>query len=575
MSQLPFLDPERIIPISRGSTEDFKTGAWSRLRAHFEEKLSPCRGACPTGNDIAGALSLGAEGDFDGALAIFLEESPLPGVCGRVCYHPCQGVCNRLENGGAVSIRALERAAADLGNAEPRTFSSAGTNYPVAVVGSGPAGLSAAYHLARLGHPVTLMEAESRLGGLLAKGIPPYRLPSDALEKDLSRILKLGITVKTGVRVDAGKLDMLKKEHRAVFLALGGWKPVDLGIADKTPEGVLNGLNYVQNQDLWPLAGESKVVVIGGGNTALDAARTALRHGAKQVTLVYRRDRDAMPAFDEDVSAAEEEGTKLLFLMAPTGFVHEKGRVTGVSFQRTRLRPHADGGRPVPVPVADSRLKIEADLVLLAAGQEVETSALLEGLQTERGRIRIDYLGRTSRPDIYAGGDMTPTRASVVDALASGKRAAVGIHLDLVGLDESALAGATLGEGPEISIRQFADALPDTDLSKLVTPNELCKLWYPDSKPAIAGRRKPGDRIMDMGETDLGLSPEEARTEAQRCYSCGVCVACGRCSLYCPDVSMSRDTEGRTYRCDADHCKGCGVCVAVCVRGVFTMSEEK
>lgn len=575
MTHLSCLDPEKIIPISRESTEAFKTGAWSRLRPHFEEKLSPCRGDCPTGNDVARAVSMASKGNFDDALTIFLDENPLPGVCGRVCYHPCEGVCNRQEQDSAVSIRALERTVAELGNADPRPLSTAGAGHPVAVVGSGPAGLAAAYHLARLGHPVTLLEAENRLGGLLAKGIPSYRLPDEVLDKDLKRILKLGITVKTNIRVDREELNRLKYDHRAIFLALGGWRAAKLGIAGETTKGVLPALAFVQQRELWPLAQGGTVAVIGGGNTAIDAARTALRHGAKRVTVVYRRDRDAMPAFDDDVLEAQEEGVTLLFQTTPTAFLHENDRINGMRLQQTRLDPNPDGQRPIPRPVTGSEQKMDVDLLLVAAGQGVEPSPLLEDLKTESDRIWVDELGRTSQSGIYAGGDLTPTRASVVDALASGKRAAISIHMDLIDQDTSTLARAVLGEGPNLSIREFVQASSGTDFSKRVKPVELTLLWYPDRKPSIPSHRRPGDRISDMDETVLTLSSDEAKTEAERCYYCGVCVDCGRCSLYCPEVSMSQEAGGAAYRSNPDYCKGCGACVAVCVRGVLTMSEEK
>jgi len=223
---------------------------------------------------------------FDTALAAFLEESPLPGVCGRVCYHPCQPSCNRSDLDGAISVRAIERAAADRGQARPQMLSAAGADKPVAVVGSGPAGLACAYHLARLGHPVTLLEAAARAGGLLSSGIPGFRLPAEALKKDLERILSLSVTLKTGYRVDEKRLAELTASHAAVFLASGADVSRPLGVPGEDFSGVLKGLDFLRSEALQRRARDADVVVIGGGNTALDIARPAVRQGASWVRCV-------------------------------------------------------------------------------------------------------------------------------------------------------------------------------------------------------------------------------------------------------------------------------------------------
>ena len=575
MTQPRYLDPEIVIPISRRSTEDFHTGAWSRMRPGFAEKTSPCRAACPNGNNIARAVNLASKGEFDLALGIFLEETPLPGVCGRVCYHPCQGSCNRLERDGAVNIRALERAASELGEAKPRKLSKAGEGHPVAVVGSGPAGLAAAYHAARLGHPVTLIEAADKLGGLLASGIPSYRLPAEALQKDLDRILSLGITVKTGVKVDQAGLEQLLKEHEAVFLSTGGWEAQALGLENEDAGGVLPGLAFLQNPDLWARAQGAKVAVIGGGNTALDAARTALRQGAGKVTVVYRRDRAAMPGFGDEVDEATEEGVEFRFLTAPAAFIADHGKVSGIRLQAMELVPDPEGGRPRPQPAGSADQEMAADLVLVATGQGVGSSSLLEGLDRQGGRVKTDSLGRTSIKGLYAGGDLTPVKASVVDALASGKRAAAAMHLDLTHGDSAALDRAVLAEGPGFSIQAFAKPRENVDLSLTVAVGPLAELWTPSAPPAALALRPATERAGDMAEAVAGLGRDEALAEAGRCYYCGVCIDCGRCSIYCPEVSLDKHTGQTAYETNADYCKGCGACAAVCVRGVLTMSEDQ
>ena len=274
MALPPYLDPERIIPISRGSTADaFKTGAWAARRPVFMEKTSPCRAACPNGNDIPHALALAAKGDIDGALAVFLKESGLPGVCGNVCYHPCQTLCNRGELDGSVGIRALERAVAEFGQALPSRLSEAGKPYPVAVVGAGPAGLAAAYHLARMGYPVTVHEAGDSSGGLLRFGIPEFRLPRSVLNSDLDRFAALGIQIKTGWELDRSGLADLSAEYAAVFLAMGAAAHQKLQVLGEDLPGVIYGLDFLTRPEAQALVKGMKVVVVGGGNSAMDAAR--------------------------------------------------------------------------------------------------------------------------------------------------------------------------------------------------------------------------------------------------------------------------------------------------------------
>lgn len=572
----PCLDPETIIPISRNTTAVFKTGSWTAVRPRFVEKTSPCRAACPAGNDIVGAARAATRGDFDAALAVFLEESPLPGVCGRVCYHPCQTACNLIGLDGAVNVRALERAAADHGQAGPRLLSEAGCDKPVAVVGSGPAGLTCAYHLARLGHPVTLMEAAERAGGLMTDGIPGFRLPLAAVEKDLQRIWSLPVNLHTQRFVDEKSLAVLADEHAAVFLSLGADAHLPLNVPGEDLNGVVSGLAFLRSSTLRAKARDAKVVVIGGGNTALDAARTALRCGARRVQVLYRRTQQQMPAFEDEIAEAGAEGVTIEMLVAPVAFVGSAGRLEAVRLIDMRLEaPEADG-RLRPVPVNEAPRELTCDLAIIAAGQAPRAEPFLHGLRWEKGRIWVDGWGRTSQPGWFAGGDLTPARASVVDAIAAGKRAAAGIHLSLTGNQtDDALQAVTLGPGPAFSIAAWVECPPGWQPNQVARPDPNTLLFTPPKHPQQLPEEDPAVRVQSSVEVAKGLDPSQASAEADRCLCCGTCVGCDRCLTFCPEgVVCPPDQAGGDYTVRDEYCKGCSICASVCVRGVMEPGGE-
>ena len=570
------VDPEIMIPISRETTEVFKTGTWSSVRPRFGEKISPCRSACPTGNNISAAARAAADGDYEGALAAFLEETPLPGSCGRVCYHPCQFSCNRSEQDGWVNIRALERAAADYGNATPTMLSEAGKDKPVAVVGAGPAGLSCAYHLARMGHPVTVFEASDQAGGLLARGIPGFRLPSDVLKKDLDRIWSLGVALKTGVSVDKVHLDELVQSHEAVFLSPGADDHQALDVPGEERDGILKGLSFLRDAHMQSRAKDADVFVIGGGNTAIDAARTALRAGAKNVTILYRRTKEQMPAFKDEVLEAEAEGVQIKVLVTPTAFLGE-GKVMAVKLARMELREPGPDGRPRPVFLEGSDEEMACDLVIVAAGQKAGETFMSDDLQWRDNRIDVDGWNRTSNAKIFAGGDLTPARASVVDAIATGKRAALGIHLAVAdNLDDETLKAVTLGGGPSFSITACFQRPEGWQPHKVASPDDLTLKMIPTQRPENLPEADAADRVRSNEEVAKGLSIESATKEAKRCLVCGTCVGCDRCLVFCPEGSViPPEKPGGEYLYRDEFCKGCGVCASVCVRGVMETGGAK
>lgn len=570
------VDPEIMIPISRETTEVFKTGTWSSVRPRFGEKISPCRAACPTGNNISAATRAAADGDYDGALAAFLEETPLPGSCGRVCYHPCQFSCNRSEQDGSVSIRALERAAAEYGNAAPTMLSEAGKDKPVAVVGSGPAGLSCAYHLARMGHPVTVYEAADQAGGLLARGIPGFRLPDDVLKKDLDRIWSLGVTLKTGVSIDKAQLDELALSHEAVFLSPGADEHQALSVPGEDLDGVLRGLGFLRDEKMQIRCKDADVFVIGGGNTAIDASRTALRAGAKRVVILYRRTKEQMPAFKNEVLEAEAEGVQIKVLVTPTAFLGE-GKLTGVKLAQLELGEPGQDGRPKPVVIDDQEEEMVCDLVIVATGQKAAQTFKSDDLRWEYNRIYVDGWNRTSNAKIFAGGDLTPARASVVDAIATGKRAALGIHLAIAGnLDDETLKAVTLGGGPSFSITACFQRPEGWQPGKVASPDDLTLKMIPRQTPESLPEADAAKRVRSNEVVAQGLSVESATKEAKRCLVCGTCVGCDRCLIFCPEGAViPPEKPGDEYLYRDEFCKGCGVCASVCLRGVMETGGSK
>lgn len=549
-AHLSFLD-ERV-----GRRPTVHTGAWASVRPLAHELRALCSDACPAGNDVRGFVGAAAEGDHDRALEIILETSPFPAVCGRVCPAPCVDACNRAALDSAVDVRDIERGLADraAARAAPRRVEAGdGRGAAVAVVGAGPAGLTAAYHLARLGHAVTLFEASEELGGALRSGIPEYRLPRGVLDREIDVVLAHGIVVHRGAVVDHEELEELARVHAAVIVATGLQIPQDISL--------LGGRAHVrQALDLlaarparWDLRGET-VVVAGGGTTAVDAARTAVRLGAREVRIAYRRTREQMPAIAEEVEEALEEGVIIDELLAPAAARDRRGR-SALTFHRMRLGDPDESGRPRPVPVAgrDAEVQMACDLLLLALGESADLSLLpRSGVPGAEPRLAGE-----STCAVFTAGDLSDGAGTVAAAIGSGHRAALAVH--------AALSGAAAPPGPGHAVEQGRGDLAGPGAVRLRSfpPADRQPV---DELPAKSRRRSFAE-VRRGFVTRPGCDPVTA--EASRCFACGRCTGCDLCVAYCPEGVLRR-VDSHLPEPDLDYCKGCGLCAVSCPRGVLT-----
>ncbi|MGQ0735375.1 MAG: FAD-dependent oxidoreductase [Acidobacteriota bacterium] len=533
----------------------FPTGNWRAIRPVYHDKMPPCNNACGTNEKIQGYLDLVKRGKYLDAYALIKEDMPFPSVTGRVCYHPCEQACNRGKYDEAISIRAVERFLGDLGLALPRDVVKPGPSNgrTVGVVGSGPAGHSAAYQLARLGYAVTIYEKSPRAGGLNRGGIPDWVLPQDILDREVARLVELGVTIKTGVEIgkDLSWAD-LTTMHDGCILAVGLTEPNSIRAEGEDKPGVFYGLPFLRDVGMGEWTGTlgDRVAVIGGGNTAIDCAREAFRQGAQEVTMITVEGHSSeMPCVPEDLHDMLEEGVELLHGRAATAVVGN-GRVEGLTLYPARFTG-AINASPIAVDREAAPETFAADSVIIAVGQHASLGWLPAPFRNDKGMIAVDAFGRLGDTNVFAAGDIVQLGSGqplmVVNAVGDGKRAA--FNLDKV------LRGEPLR--------------PRTVPIDVITDLARMNMTYFPPFPRVQQvLLDPNSRRRTQDEVIQGFSEEQAVEESNRCFSCGTCNACDNCYLVCPEPCIVRkDRSNGLYKILVDYCKGCRVCIEECPTG--------
>jgi NADPH-dependent glutamate synthase beta subunit-like oxidoreductase/Pyruvate/2-oxoacid:ferredoxin oxidoreductase delta subunit len=544
-------------PTEEAGQELFPTGNFRFYRPVYRDKTPPCNHACPTGEQIQRYLDfVKHDRVFDGYMTI-IEDNPMPSVTGRVCYHPCEGACNRKDHDEPIGIRNVERFLGDFGlklAENPIKETVPPTNGKrIAVVGSGPGGLACAYHARRLGYKVTVLEAQSKPGGMLRGGIPHWHLPEDILNQEVAKIEDLGdIEIRCNTRVGQEVSWDDLKEFDAAFVSVGQDVGRRLPVEGNDLRGVVGAMEFLREAGYnRPVEVGKKTLVIGGGNTASDAARSAMRLGAEEATIVSLESADELLIVAEDQELAKEEGVQFKPNEALARVIGENGVVKGAVLCKASLEKD-EQGNVAPRMEEGTEYEVDCDTILIAIGQGQQLDWIPEQLRDARGLLKTDPFGRLDG-NIFAGGDIVRGPAMVVDALGDGKRAAANIDKVLGGIELA----------------------PDSPVE--VMPYERLNTAYFRRAPRIEAENVPAaERVTDQKiEVTLAYSQDQAVSESDRCMSCGVCNGCDNCYIVCPDVSVVRDVRvNGHYHIRTKYCKGCLVCVQECPTGCLEKVPE-
>ena len=539
------MDKPFAITLDPGSSLANKTGTWRTERPVYVDRLPPCNAQCPAGEDIQGWLFHAESGAYEAAWRHLTRDNPFPAIMGRVCYHSCESKCNRGQIDDPVGINSVERFLGDEALKQGWRFDAPTqeSGKHVLIVGAGPSGMSAAYHLRRRGHRVTVMEAGPLLGGMMRFGIPQYRLPRDVLEAEMQRIVAMGVTVQLNTKVS--RIEEALQAYDAAFLAVGAHIGKRAYIPAKDSARIVDAISVLRSMEGEdkPMLGR-RVVVYGGGNTAIDVARTAKRLGATEAIIVYRRTRERMPAHDFEVEEALQEGVMVKWLST----IKQQGDQGTLTIEKMALD---DKGNPQPTGEFET---LESDSLVLALGQDVDLGLLegVPGLTVKDGVVQVDPATlMTGRAGLFAGGDMVPAERNVTVAVGHGKKAAK--HID------AWLRGVVMAAQPKHAVASF---------------DKLNTWYYSDAPKTVRPQLDIARRTSSFDEVQGGLSADNALFEARRCLSCGNCFECDNCYGVCPDNAVTKLGPGKRFEFKLDYCKGCGICVAECPCGAIEMVKE-
>jgi NADPH-dependent glutamate synthase beta subunit-like oxidoreductase len=538
------MDKPFAITLDVGSSLANKTGSWRTTRPVYVDRLPPCNNQCPAGENVQAWLYHAEEGRYEEAWRKIMEENPFPAVMGRVCYHTCESACNRATLDESVGINGVERFLGDQAiKHDWKVAPGKPTGKKVLVVGAGPAGLACAYHLVRLGHAVTVLDAAPKAGGMLRYGIPKYRMPREKLNAEIQRIAAMGVVIRLNTRVDDLAAEMRQGGFDAAFVAAGAARGRMAEIPASGTLPVLDAVRILRQLELEePVPLRGRVVVYGGGNTAFDVARSAVRLGAIEALVVYRRTRDQMPAHRSEIKEALEEGVTLRCLST----VKEVGTAT-ITVEKMEL-----DAKGFPQPTGELET-LEASSLVLALGQDTELAFLdkVPGIGIANGLVKVGRTMATGCAGVFAGGDMVPADRNATVAIGHGKKAAR--HLDAL------LRGETLRRQPK---------------HELATSDMMNTWYYSDApraiRPILEAVRRTSGFAEVVGDYDEGTALYEAR----RCMSCGNCFECDNCYGVCPDNAVIKLGPGKRFRFNYDYCKGCGMCIAECPCGAITKVPE-
>ncbi len=568
-----------LIPKSSITTEVNKTGSWRFLKPIYDEKTAPCSVACPASEDIPLIQMLTNQGYFKEAWETILKENPFPGICGRVCFHPCENNCNRKIFDEAVNIRAVERFLSDTAaryGLTPALDIVRHNGQKIAIIGSGPAGLAASYFFTILGYRCTVFERLSKPGGLLRWGIPEYRLPEYVLDRELDFIKSLGVEFRLSSTITRENLSDIASDYHGVFIATGTWN---------TRKGHFEGAEYCEDglrfltetRSGKDQSFEGTALVIGGGNTAIDVARSVLRLGGNPV-IVYRRRREDMPAFREEIEAADEEGVEFMFQYIPVKVSPSDSGQFDVLLKETIINGTDENGTDengrATFSVGLKEKHLTCNRVFLATGFEPDSSWFPydEAYQWFNSAV---FINNSKNCKWILGGDLTTSSKTVTYAISSGKEAAIVFDIiNNYGKDSlrEKLEECKVGNGRFLSMEIYKGGSRRDRNSRVVEYEDINTDYFAMSPRLAVPRLLPDERIVSFKEIELHISGSIAIREAGRCFNCGICNDCDNCRLFCPDVSV-RKNEGERY-IDYDYCKGCGVCVVECPRCAMSLIEE-